>query len=567
MCKTHGTPTVRGTMSPRFEEIVTPEALAFVAALDGAFAGRRAELLVERRNRSKQISAGADLDFLPETASVRADPSWKVAAPGPGLQDRRCELVAPATPNMAVHALNSGATVWLADLEDATAPSWQNIVQGQLTLHDAIRGTLSYQASDGSTATVGPDSPTIVMRPRGWHLCEKHVTIDGRPISASLFDFGIYFFHNAKKLIEGGAGPYFYLPKIESHLEARLWNDVFVLAQDQLGIPQGTIRATVLIETLPAAFEMDEILYELRSHCSGLADGRWDYMFSYVRTFAHRGDEYVLPDRDKITMTTPFMRAYTELLVATCHRRWAYAIAGPAAVNPTRQDEELRHRALAQVRAEKEREAADGFDGSWVAHPAVVETCLEAFRSVLGDRLDQRSLRKAVDVTARDLVSLDGTVQTTSLHGVRINVSVALRYLAAWIDGHGAVAIDNLMEDAATVEISRAQLWQWLHHRTQLAEGPQVTRELLDRVIDEELAKLTRGQDDDTKARYDAAREILEVVALSDYLPGFFTNYAYVRYLTDQALRMTPRSREDLRQSERVPGVDAAAGSSSVAVA
>ncbi|WP_265444263.1 malate synthase A [Flexivirga meconopsidis] len=552
MCETHGTPTVRGEMHPRFDEIVTPEALAFVATLDGAFAGRRAELLAERRHRSKQISAGADLDFLPETASIRADPTWKVAAPAPGLADRRCELVAPATPKMAVHALNSGAKVWLADLEDATAPSWRNIVDGQITLYDAVRGTLSYESSDGSTQTVDDNPATIVMRPRGWHLCEKHVTIDGRPISASLFDFGIYFFHNARKLIENGAGPYFYLPKIESHLEARLWNDVFVLAQDRLGIPQGTIRATVLIETVPAAYEMDEILYELRTHCSGLADGRWDYMFSYVRTFAHRGNEFVLPDRDKITMTTPFMRAYTKLLVATCHKRWTHAIAGPAAVNPTRQDEESRHRALAQVRAEKEREAAEGFDGSWVAHPAVVETCLAAFRSVLGDRIDQRSLRQAVDVTARDLVSLDGTVQTISLQGVRTNVSVALRYLASWVAGRGAVAIDNLMEDAATVEISRAQLWQWLYHQSQLAEGPQVTRELLDRVIDEEMAKLTRGLDDEATGRYQAAREVLEFVALADYLPGFFTNYAYVRYLTDQALRMKPTSREDLRQSEHV---------------
>ncbi|TWE13140.1 malate synthase A [Rudaeicoccus suwonensis] len=553
MCDTHGTPQVRGTMHARFDEIVTPDALAFVAALDGAFAGRRAELLAARRERSKEISAGADLDFLPQTASIRADPSWKVAAPGPGLADRRCELVAPATPKMAVHALNSGAKVWLADLEDATAPSWANIIGGQITLYDAIRGTLSYDSADGTTMTVGEQTPTIVMRPRGWHLCEKHVSIDGRPISASLFDFGIYFFHNAAQLIAGGAGPYFYLPKIESHHEARLWNDVFVLAQQLLGIPQGTIRATVLIETLPAAFEMDEILYELRTHCSGLADGRWDYIFSYVRTFAHRGEEFVLPDRDKITMATPFIQAYDKLIVATCHKRWAHAIGGPAAVNPTRQDEESRHRALAQVRAEKEREAAEGFDGSWVAHPAVVETCLAAYVSVLGNRIDQRSLRMAVDVNAADLVSL-GNRQTITLHGVRTNVSVALQYLAAWVDGRGAVAIDNLMEDAATVEISRAQLWQWLFHESQLAEGPRVTRELLERIIDEELTRLTRGLDAAGIARFEAARDVLTYVALSEYLPGFFTNYAYVRYLTDSPLRMTPTSREDLRQSEHVGG-------------
>jgi len=552
MCETHGTPVVHGTMHPRFEQIVTPEALAFVATLDGAFAGRRAELLAERRRRAKEIDAGANLDFLSETAFIRADPTWKVAAPAPGLRDRRCELVAPATPNTAAHAMNSGASTWLADLEDGVAPSWQNIIDGQITLYDAIRGELRYQSSDGSTLSTEGDGPTIVMRPRGWHLCEKHITIDGRPISASLFDFGLYFFHNANQLIENGAGPYFYLPKIESHLEARLWNDVFVLAQRTLGIPQGTIRATVLIETLPAAFEMDEILYELRSHCSGLAEGRWDYVFSYVRTFAHRGDEFVLPDRDKITMTTPFLRAFTQLLIATSHKRWAYAISGPAAVNPTGHDEESRHRALAKVTAEKQREATAGFDGSWVAHPAVVETCLAAYRNVLGDRTDQRSLRQAVAVSARDLTSLDGIQQTISLNGVRRSVSVSLRYLASWVGGKGAITIDNLMEDAATVEISRAQLWQWLHHESQLAEGPQVTRDLLERVIDEEMTKLTRGQDDVAAARFQAAREVLNFVALSDYLPGFFTNYAYVRYLTEQALRMKPTSPDDLRQSEKV---------------
>ncbi|MBB2892433.1 malate synthase A [Flexivirga oryzae] len=552
MCDDHGTPVVRGTMHPRFDQIVTPEALAFVAALDGAFAGRRADLLAERRRRAKEIDAGANLDYLRETASIRADPSWKVAAPAPGLADRRCELVAPASPNTAAHAMNSGASTWLADLEDSVAPSWQNIIDGQLTLYDAIRGDLDYESSDGTALTTSGDGPTIIMRPRGWHLCEKHITIDGRPISASLFDFGLYFFHNAKQLIDNGAGPYFYLPKIESHLEARLWNDVFVLAQRTLGIPQGTIRATVLIETLPAAFEMDEILYELRSHCSGLAEGRWDYVFSYVRTLAHRGDEFVLPDREQITMTTPFLRSFTQLLIATSHKRWAYALSGPAAVNPTSHDEAARHRALAKVTAEKQREATEGFDGSWVAHPAVVETCLTAYRNVLGDRTDQRSLRKPAAVSARDLISLDGIQQTISLNGVRRSVSVSLRYLASWVGGTGAITIDNLMEDAATVEISRAQLWQWLHHESQLAEGPHVTRELLDRVIDEELATLTRGQDADTTARFEAAREVLTFGALSDYLPGFFTNYAYVRYLTEQALRMTPAGPDDLRQSENV---------------
>lgn len=553
MNRPNGTPTVRGTMHPRFDEIVTPEALAFVAKLDAEFAGRRAELLQARRQHSRRISQGANLDFLPETASIREDTSWRVADPAPGLEDRRCELVSPANRKMAVHALNSGTDIWLADLEDATAPSWKNLVQGQLNLFDAVRGQLSYDESNGERLSVGEHRPTLVMRPRGWHLCEKHLAVDSRPMSASLVDFGLYFFHNAQKLIDLGAGPYFYLPKIENHHEARLWNDVFVFAQNQLGIPQGTIRATVLIETITAAFEMEEILYELREHCSGLNAGRWDYIFSYVRTFAHRGEEFVLPDRDKITMTTPFMRAYTSLLVSTCHKRGAHAIGGPAAVNPTLQDEERRLRALNVVRAEKEREAAEGFDGSWVAHPALVETCRTAYAAVLGTKHDQRDVQRDVQVTADDLISLDGVQQTISLQGVRTNVSVALRYLASWIGGRGAVAIDTLMEDAATVEISRAQLWQWLFHESQLAEGPFVTRDLLDRVVDEEMTKLTRGLDDRHTERYQQARGVLEETAFGEYLPGFFTTYAYVRYLIDRPLRISgPIDKEDIRQSEMV---------------
>lgn len=553
MNRPNGTPTVRGTMHPRFDEIVTPEALAFVAKLDAEFAGRRAELLQARRQHSRRISQGANLDFLPETASIREDTSWRVADPAPGLEDRRCELVSPANRKMAVHALNSGADIWLADLEDATAPSWKNLVQGQLNLFDAVRGQLSYDESNGERLSVGEHRPTLVMRPRGWHLCEKHLAVDSRPMSASLVDFGLYFFHNAQKLIDLGAGPYFYLPKIENHHEARLWNDVFVFAQNQLGIPHGTIRATVLIETITAAFEMEEILYELREHCSGLNAGRWDYIFSYVRTFAHRGEEFVLPDRDKITMTTPFMRAYTSLLVSTCHKRGAHAIGGPAAVNPTLQDEERRLRALNVVRAEKEREAAEGFDGSWVAHPALVETCRTAYAAVLGTKHDQRDVQRNVQVTADDLISLDGVQQTISLQGVRTNVSVALRYLASWIGGRGAVAIDTLMEDAATVEISRAQLWQWLFHESQLAEGPFVTRDLLDRVVDEEMTKLTRGLDDRHTERYQQARGVLEETAFGEYLPGFFTTYAYVRYLIDRPLRISgPIDKEDIRQSEMV---------------
>ena len=540
-------PTVRGQLHPRFEEVLTPGALAFLGRLDGAFAGRRAELLAQRRDLSRRINTGTDLDFDPATQSVRDDASWQVAPAAPGLLDRRVELVSPVTRSMTQHAMESNASTWLADLEDATSPTWFNMIEGQIVLADAVR---EYRAHPERKR------PTLIMRPRAWHLCEKHLTVDGRPISATLVDFGLFFFHNAQTLIDAGFGPYFYLPKIESAAEARLWNDVFVEAQAALGIERGTIRASILIETLPAAFAMEEILYELREHAAGLNAGRWDYIFSYVRTFAHRGDEYVLPDRERITMTTPFMREFTELLVATAHKRGTHAIAAPAANNPTLQDDDMRHRVLNVVHTEKEREAEEGFDGSWVAHPAMVDTVLSAFTHVLGDKLDQIDVKRPQRFDAAALVSLEGTMQTTSLQGVRHNVSVALQYLAAWIDGKGAVAIGNFMEDAATVEICRAQLWQWLHHSTQLAEGPQVTRELLGRVIDEEMTKLKRTADADESERLDEAREVLERSALTDELPGFFSNYAYVRFLLDEGLRM-PRSidSDDLRQSEKVDEV------------
>ncbi len=555
-------PAIRGTMHPRFDQILTPAALAFVARLDGEFAGRRAELLGARRDRARRIAAGETPDFRPDTRKIRDDPAWQVARPAPGLTDRRCEITGPPTRKMTVNALNSGATVWMADLEDATAPTWFNVIDGQLTLFDAIRGNADFVADDGREYTVGERRPTIVMRPRGWHLCEKHLSVDGRPLPAALVDFGLYFFHNAEELIAAGAGPYFYLPKLESHLEARLWNDVFVLAQDLLGIPQGTIRATVLVETLPAAFEMDEILYELRDHSSGLNAGRWDYIFSYIRTFAFRGHDHVLPDRAQVSMTTPFMRAYTELLVATAHRRGAHAIGGMAAFVPTRSDQAATRLALTKVRVDKEREAADGFDGSWVAHPALVPVCLDVFDAVLGGRPDQRDrLRPEVRIEASDLLTVRGRGARVSLEGVGVNISVALRYLACWVGGSGAVAIDNLMEDAATVEISRAQLWQWVHNGTRLVEGPRLTREMVESMIDEEAGRLAR---EGFAARPDieAARDVLLEVALGEDLPGFFTPYAYVRYLTDTPLRMSGRLQpSDLRQSEQglpVPGERAA---------
>ena len=547
------TPLVRGEHIDRAEEILTPDALAFVATLDGAFAGRRAELLAERRARAKRISAGETPGFLGGSRSVRADNTWRVGPPAPGLVNRRVEITGPTTRKMTINALNSGADVWMADFEDSTAPTWENIVTGQLNLHDALRWDLAFE-EDGKQYSIGESTPTVMMRPRGWHLCEKHLTIDGRPLPASLVDFGLYFFHNARTLIDSGAGPYFYLPKLESQLEARLWNDVFVLAQDLLDIPQGTIRATVLIETLPAAFEMEEILYELRDHSAGLNAGRWDYIFSYIRTFAHRGPNFVLPDRSSITMTTPFMRAYTELLVATCHRRGAHAIGGMAAFVPNRQDEAATENALAKVKSDKQREAGDGFDGSWVAHPGLVPTARAAFDAVLGDRPNQlERQRPEVRVQAADLLAAGTTTGQVTMAGLLTNISVPLRYLSSWVAGSGAVAIDNLMEDAATVEISRAQIWQWIHNRVQTADGPVVTAELVRRLVVEELDRLNAHADPQTHQRLEAARDIFEYAALGDMMPGFFTQYGYVKYLLEGGLRMTgPLSHEDLRMSERV---------------
>jgi malate synthase len=552
-------PRIKGSMHPRFEEILTPEALAFVAKLDGAHSGRRAELLAARRERGNRISAGEKVDFLASTANIRSD-EWQVAPPAPGLEDRRAEITGPPTRKMSINALNSGAKVWMADFEDATSPSWNNVIDGQINLKDAIRGQLEFTSEDGKEYKVGDVTPTIVVRPRGWRLCEKHISIDGRPLPAALVDFGLFFFHNAQALIDSGAGPYFYLPKLESHLEARLWNDVFVQAQALLGIPQGTIRATVLIETLPAAFEMEEILYELRDHSSGLNAGRWDYIFSYIKTFAFRGDEYVLPDRGQITMTTPFMRSYTELLVSTCHKRGAHAIGGMAAFVPNKANPTVTEQALAKVRSDKEREAGDGFDGSWVAHPGLVPTCIEAFTAVLGDRPNQLDKQRPdVHVTAEDLLGVGSAGGTVTLAGLRTNISVALQYLTAWVNGQGAVTIDNLMEDAATVEISRTQIWQWLHHKTQLAEGLVVTPELVNELVKHEVDRLTALATDDRGRRHvREAQDVFTEAALGEALPGFFTPYAYVRYLIDKPLQLTgPITPEDLRMSERVPREDA----------
>ncbi|WP_336922800.1 malate synthase A [Aquipuribacter sp. SD81] len=532
---------VLGPLRPGYERVLTPEALAFVGRLDQAFAERRCELLAARARRREEVAAGADLGFRTATRWIRTDPTWKVAPAAPGLVDRRVEITGPTDRKMAINALNSGARVWLADQEDATSPTWDNVVGGQLTLLDASLGELTWTSPEGREYRVTGDAdgatPTVVVRPRGWHLPEKHLRVDGRPVAGALVDFGLYLFHCARLQLDAGRGPYFYLPKLESHLEARLWNDVFVRAQQMLGLPRGTIRATVLIETLPAAFEMEEILYELREHAAGLNAGRWDYVFSAIKTYGARGHDYLLPDRAEVTMTAPFMRAYTELLVATCHRRGAHAIGGMAAAIPDRRDPERTAQAVAKVRADKEREAADGFDGSWVAHPGLVDTCREVFDGVLGARPNQvHRHRPEVAVTAADLLDLASTGGEVTAAGLRTNVSVALHYLQAWLAGRGAVALHGLMEDAATAEISRSQVWQWCREGVHLADGPVVTPALVAQVLEEELAEARRqSPDEDTRQRFGDAAELLAEALLAERMPSFLTTRAYARHLVTLA--------------------------------
>jgi malate synthase len=521
---------VVGPGGERYDEVLTPEALAFLGRLHDAFDERRRELLAERSERRGRIASGEDPDFLPETKHIREDGNWRVAPPSPGLDDRRVEITGPTTRSMTVNALNSGAKVWLADFEDATSPTWHNVVAGQLNLIDALDRRIDFTADTGKEYRLGEEIPTIVVRPRGWHLPEKHILVNGSPMSGSLVDFGLYFFHCARRQLNRGSGPYFYLAKLENHLEARLWNDVFSHAQDELGIPRGTIRATVLIETITAAFEMEEILYELRDHSAGLNAGRWDYIFSLIKNFRTRGQRFVLPDRAAVTMTTPFMRAYTELLVRSCHRRGAHAIGGMAAFVPDRRDEAATAVAFDKVRADKDREANDGFDGSWVAHPDLVPLCREVFDEVLGERSNQlERTRDDVDVSPADLLAVETAVGEVTEPGLRANVRVSLGYLDAWLGGNGAVAIDHLMEDAATVEIARSQVWQWLHYGIQLSDGRRIEHGLVDAIVDEELTRWRRERP--STAHLDQAREIFTDVALGDDYPSFSTLTAYERYL------------------------------------
>ena len=492
-------------------DILTGEALAFVAALHRHFDPQRRERLAARLERRRALGThplGAPLDDLVGTASTR-DGAWRVASSPPDLTDRRVEITGPTDRKMMINALNSGARVFMADLEDACSPTWSNLVEGQRNLMDAVRGTLALDVGDRHYR-LDERTATLVVRPRGWHLDERHLLIDGTPASASLVDFGLYFFHNARALIDKGSGPYFYLPKLEGHREARLWNDVFVFAQDVLGIPIGTIRATVLIETLPAAFEMEEILYELRDHASGLNAGRWDYLFSFIKTFRERADK-LLPDRAQLTMSVPFMRAYAERLVAICHRRGAHAIGGMAAFIPSRKDEAVNARAIARVREDKERESAMGFDGTWVAHPDLVPVATDVFDRVLGEHPHQKSARRDAVLGPADLL-IDATVPggMVTEGGVRMNIEVALLYLESWLRGQGAVAIHNLMEDAATAEISRTQLWQWIRHAAPIDGAGTMTREYYLRVRGEELARL--------QSEANAVSRITDAAALLDAL-------------------------------------------------
>jgi malate synthase len=506
----------------RSDEVLTPEAVAFLADLHREFEPVRRGLLAARVERRAEIASTGTLDFRLDTADIRSG-DWRVAQVPAALADRRVEMTGPTERKMTINALNSGAKVWLADFEDASTPTWHNVVAGQLNLLDARTGKVEYTSPEGKQYRVtSAELPTVVVRPRGWHLNERHITVDGEPMAGGLVDFGLYFFHNPSV-------PYFYLPKLENHLEARLWNDVFTFAERARGVRHGSIRATVLIETITAAFEMEEILYELREHVSGLNAGRWDYLFSMIKNFRDVGPAFVLPDRNAVTMTAPFMRAYTELLVATCHKRGAFAIGGMAAFIPSRRDPEINEQAMAKVREDKRREAAAGFDGSWVAHPDLVPICAAEFTSVFGERPNQLDrLRDDVTVNAAQLLDVASASAEPTEAGLRGNVSVGLRYLESWLRGNGAVGINNLMEDAATAEISRSQVWQWVHGGVVLAGGTKVTEELVRQVVEDEFAKIRDAEGAAfADGRWQQARQVFEQVALADDFVDFLTLPAY----------------------------------------
>jgi malate synthase len=530
-----GSVDVRGVelhapMSGRMEEVLTEGALEFLAGLHREFDGTRRDLLRRRAERQAALDAGGSLNFLDETRDVR-EADWAVAPVPDDLEDRRVEITGPTQRKMVINALNSGARGFMADFEDSNSPTWHNMIDGQVNLTDSIERTIEFTQDDGREYRLNEEVATLLVRPRGWHLPEKHMAVDGVPIAGALVDFGLYFFHNAHRLLEKGSGPYFYLPKMESHLEARLWNDVFNHAQDELRIDRGTIKATVLIETVPAAFEMEEILYELRDHSAGLNAGRWDYMFSMIKCFRTRED-FMLPDRGSVTMTVPFMRAYTELLVKTCHRRGAHAMGGMAAFIPSRTDEEANEKAQAKLRDDKQREANDGFDGTWVAHPDSVQNATAEFDEVLGDRPNQVDRRRDdVDVSAPDLLDVRSTPGDITEVGLRNDVNVGIQYISSWLRGNGAAGIYGLMEDAATAEIARSQVWQWLRHGAELTSGERVTEELVERLEDEELERIRGEIGDDEwfeeQGRPKESRMLFERVALAEDFPEFLTLPAY----------------------------------------
>jgi malate synthase len=507
---------IRAGRRPEWERILTGEAMDFVAALQRQFGARREELLSRREARKSRIDAGELPDFLPETQQVR-ESDWTVAPIPRDLLDRRVEITGPVDRKMIINALNSGANVFMADFEDSNAPTWANNIDGHVNLCDAVRRTISFEGG-GKQYRLNDATATLVVRPRGWHLVEKHVVVDGKPVSASLFDFALYFFHNAKELISRGTGPYFYLPKMESHLEARLWNDVFVFAQKYVGIPNGTIRATVLIETILGAFEMDEILYELRDHSSGLNCGRWDYIFSFIKKLRAQRD-CVLPDRAQVTMDKAFLAAYVDLLIKTCHRRGIHAMGGMAAQIPIKNDPEANDAAMAKVEADKQREVRAGHDGTWVAHPGLVPIAKRIFDAHMPGPHQIDKKRDDVRVTAKDLLRIpEGTITEK---GVRQNVNVGILYLEAWLGALGCVPLYNLMEDAATAEISRTQLWQWIHHGARLDDGRAVTAELYEQIRDEEIAKIG------ARPHLDRAVAIFDRLTLSGELADFLTIPAY----------------------------------------
>jgi malate synthase len=527
MTKTLPNLKITGAFPTEYEKILSTEALTFISALHNKFESGRKKILQARTEKQKELAAGANPRLLSNSEEQKSR-HWNVAPAPADLDDRRVEITGPVERKMMINAMNSGANVFMADLEDSLSPTWKNVVDGQINLFDTVRRTITLNGPEGKVYKLNDKVATLLVRPRGWHLDETHVSVDGAPVSASLFDFGIYFFHNAKEQIARGSGPYFYLPKLENHLEARLWNEVFVFAQDYIGIPQGTIRATVLLETILAAFEMDEILFELKDHASGLNAGRWDYIFSFIKKFSNR-PELVLPDRAQVTMTVPFMKSYCDLIVRTCHNRKAHAMGGMAAFIPSRRDEEINRSAMAKVTEDKQREVGLGFDGTWVAHPDLVPIAKKVFDEALGTKPNQKEkLREDVKVTAEQLIDARIDNGAITEKGISNNVDVALQYINSWLEGVGAAAIHNLMEDAATAEISRAQLWQWIKNKAKLSDGRDMTAKLYSELVEKHVSELSAAK----PGRFAEARKLLDDLVLSDEFIEFLTIPAY-KYLQD----------------------------------